>query len=165
METIDRRTILEATPGLLALFFLAVSGGIDPDGIGAWVRGERPSPPPAARARPRAPLPAIRVDSARDSAPAARPASAPVSEGLLAREVSTGEIRITASSGSSGRVEINRATKQDLERLPGIGSVRASAILAARASRGGRFASWEELEMVPGIGPKTLERIRREASL
>jgi competence protein ComEA len=59
-----------------------------------------------------------------------------------------------------GRLDLNRADAQDLAALPGIGPVRAGRILAARAARGGRFASVDDLADVPGIGPVTLERLR-----
>lgn len=58
-----------------------------------------------------------------------------------------------------GRIELNRATAEDLELLPGIGPVRAAAILAHRERTGG-FADLEALEEVHGIGPATLERLR-----
>ena len=158
METIDRRSILEATPGLLALLFLVVSGGVDPDGIGAWVRGERPNQPSAARPRAR-PAPGTTSVSQRP----------PVPVDLRAKEQVPGTVRNTVtptpSAVPSRRIDLNRATKRELERLPGIGPVKAAAMYAARNSQGGRFASWEDVERVPGIGPKTLEMIRREASL
>jgi competence protein ComEA len=51
----------------------------------------------------------------------------------------------------------NRADAASLEVLPGIGPARAAAIVAARCER--RFASPRELERVPGIGPRTRERL------
>ena len=55
---------------------------------------------------------------------------------------------------------LNSASVEDLERVPGIGPMRASAIAAER-ERGGDFASLEALsQRVPGFGPKTIDRIR-----
>jgi len=55
---------------------------------------------------------------------------------------------------------LNSASAEVLERVPGIGPMRASAIVAER-ERGGAFASLEALsQRVPGIGPKTIDRIR-----
>jgi competence protein ComEA len=51
----------------------------------------------------------------------------------------------------------NEAGLEELERLPGVGPVRARAILEARAHR--PFRSVGELRRVPGIGPVTLERM------
>jgi len=52
---------------------------------------------------------------------------------------------------------LDRATRDDLELLPGIGPSRARAIVTAREQRG--FDSVAELERVPGIGPKTVEAL------
>jgi competence protein ComEA len=60
---------------------------------------------------------------------------------------------------SSIRLDLNRATQQQLESLPGIGPVLAKAILDHRAKIG-RFASVEQLLDVSGIGPTTLARLR-----
>jgi len=56
------------------------------------------------------------------------------------------------------RLDANRADAASLETLPGIGPVRAAAIVAERERR--PFASLEELVRVPGIGPRTLARLR-----
>ncbi len=55
------------------------------------------------------------------------------------------------------RLDPNRADATALEALPGIGPVRAAAIVAERARR--PFARVEELRRVRGIGPLTLRRI------
>jgi competence ComEA-like helix-hairpin-helix protein len=56
-------------------------------------------------------------------------------------------------------VELNAATAEDLDRLPGIGPVKAAAILATRERLGG-FASVDQLTEVRGIGPATVEKLR-----
>jgi len=56
-------------------------------------------------------------------------------------------------------LDLNTATAEQLETLPGIGEVKAAAILAVRAERGG-FRSVEELESVRGIGPALLGKLR-----
>ncbi len=56
-----------------------------------------------------------------------------------------------------GRIDLNRAPASLLERLPGIGPVRAAAIVDSR--REAPFASLHELERVRGIGPSTRARI------
>ena len=56
-------------------------------------------------------------------------------------------------------VNINTADQAELESLPGIGSVRASAILEYR-NENGPFQSIEELLKVDGIGEKTLNKLR-----
>ena len=57
------------------------------------------------------------------------------------------------------RLDLNRASAEELEALPGIGAVKAAAILAVRDERGG-FQSLEELETVRGIGPRLVEQLR-----
>lgn len=56
-------------------------------------------------------------------------------------------------------LDVNRASQQDFERLPGIGSVLARRIVEYRESRGA-FQDIEQLRRVKGIGKKTFERIR-----
>ncbi|MEJ5252518.1 MAG: helix-hairpin-helix domain-containing protein [Armatimonadota bacterium] len=63
------------------------------------------------------------------------------------------------SEGSTGRININTATAEQLESLPGIGPVTARAIVEYRRQNGG-FHSVEELLEVRGIGEKRLEQIR-----
>lgn len=64
-----------------------------------------------------------------------------------------------------GRINPNEATVTSLVRLPGIGVVRAEAIVAYRGnfSRQGAdrpaFESVDDLQKVKGIGPKTAENI------
>ena len=62
-------------------------------------------------------------------------------------------------SGSSGRVDVNRAGAAELEAVPGIGPGLAARVIAHR-ERNGPFRTVDELENVPGIGPATLARIR-----
>jgi competence ComEA-like helix-hairpin-helix protein len=56
-------------------------------------------------------------------------------------------------------VSLNAATAEELAQLPGIGPVRAEAIVADRR-RHGPFRRIEDLERVPGIGSATVERLR-----
>jgi competence ComEA-like helix-hairpin-helix protein len=56
-------------------------------------------------------------------------------------------------------VNVNTATLEELQALPGVGASRANAILEARQVRGG-FASVDDLLAVKGIGPSGLERLR-----
>ncbi|MFP4580668.1 MAG: helix-hairpin-helix domain-containing protein [Candidatus Sumerlaeia bacterium] len=59
-------------------------------------------------------------------------------------------------------IDLNAADAQELaSRLSGIGQTKARAIVEYRENNG-RFQSVEELEKVPGIGPKTIERIRSD---
>lgn len=55
-------------------------------------------------------------------------------------------------------IDVNQATLEDLQLLPGIGPKIAQRILDEREKK--PFASVEDLRRVYGIGPKTLEKIR-----
>lgn len=56
------------------------------------------------------------------------------------------------------KVDINRASAAELQKLPGIGPMLAGRIVEARAKKS--FASVEELRKVKGIGAKTMDKLR-----
>ena len=64
-----------------------------------------------------------------------------------------------ASSLPAGPVDLNRATVDELDVLPGIGPATAAAIVAYR-EQVGPFAAVDDLLKVQGIGPAKLEAIR-----
>lgn len=57
-----------------------------------------------------------------------------------------------------GRIDLNRATAQQLEELPGIGPVLAQSIVNYRSNV--PFTSVEDLQNVRGIGPGRFEAVR-----
>ena len=67
-----------------------------------------------------------------------------------------------AGPGTSRRININAATEEELQLLPGIGPARARAIIEDRRENG-VFRSIDELDRVDGIGPVTVEGLRRFA--
>ncbi len=67
--------------------------------------------------------------------------------------------RVAAQAGSSSLLNVNTATQEELERLPGLGTVLAQRILAYRQANG-PFRQVEELQKVPGIGHKRLQQLR-----
>lgn len=83
--------------------------------------------------------------------------------GQLRRPVRIGaDIPVDRARADSAaeRINPNAATAASLCRLPGIGPVRAQAILSYRQAHGPRaFPSAEDLAGVKGIGPATVERI------
>lgn len=114
-----------------------------------------------------------RVDDALTAAGGVLPG---VSTGLLnlARKVSDGEQVLVglggivgpagpeggAGGGVSGvLLDLNSATAQDLDSLPGIGPVLADRIVAWRTEHG-RFASVDQLREVSGVGEGKYQSIR-----
>lgn len=64
----------------------------------------------------------------------------------------------TTNSTTSPLININTATQQELETLPGIGPAKAQAIITHREEQG-LFASNEGLKDVTGIGDKSFEQL------
>ncbi len=82
----------------------------------------------------------------------------------------SGEPRLSGSASAAslapsiagideGRINLNAATRAELDMLPGIGPTLADRIIHDREAHG-PFASIEDLERVSGIGPRTVERVR-----
>jgi competence protein ComEA len=95
----------------------------------------------------------ILVPGARDAVPAAGTYAGPGGETGAAF---TGQ---PPTAGSSSVVDLNTATEEQLDSLPGVGPVTAAKILTWR-NQHQRFGSVDELGEVPGIGPKTLAQLR-----
>lgn len=68
---------------------------------------------------------------------------------------------VTEQGGTAptGLVDLNTATVEQLDTLPGIGPVTAAAIVAWREANG-RFSSVDQLGDVEGIGPARLDKLR-----
>jgi competence protein ComEA len=71
---------------------------------------------------------------------------------------STGGGENGAGADPQGRVDLNRATAQELETLPGIGPARAQAIVEHREAHG-PFGEPGDLRAVSGIGEATFQRL------
>lgn len=91
--------------------------------------------------------------------------AAPVADGaqlLIGRKGS--QLRAAGGGGaggaasSTGKIDLNAATAEQLDTLPGVGPVTAQKILAWRAAHG-RFRTVAELQEVDGIGPKSYAEI------
>lgn len=73
----------------------------------------------------------------------------------------SGGVAPTSSGGAAAEspLDLNSATEQQLDALPGVGPATAAAIVAHRRAHG-RFASVDALGEVRGIGPAKLEALR-----
>jgi len=73
---------------------------------------------------------------------------------------SSSQSSIAGSAGASGGlININSASATDLDALPGVGPIMSSRIIAWRAENGG-FHSVDDLQQVPGIGPKVFANLK-----
>lgn len=65
----------------------------------------------------------------------------------------------TTGIDASGRVDLNRATADQLMTLPGIGQTKAENIIAYREEKGG-FTKIEDIMNIPGIKEGVFEKIK-----
>ena len=82
-----------------------------------------------------------------------------VSSGPATAALTNGPAASGKTSAPSGLVDLNGASVEELDTLPGVGPVTAAAIIAWRDTNG-RFTSVEQLGDVEGIGPARLEKLR-----
>ena len=92
----------------------------------------------------------------------------------LARQLADGEQVVldpgaavgspTVGAAGGGPVNLNTASLEDLDGLPGVGPVLAQRILDWRSEHG-RFSAVEELQEVPGIGPSTYADLKDRVSV
>jgi len=130
-----------ATPGFLTVY---ISGAVATPGVFTLPEGSR-------------------VDDAVQAAGGSLP-GAELNNINLATQLTDGQqINIPGIVDTShvnvGRVNINTATVEDLNSLPGIGPTTAQAILDYRLQNG-PFQVIQDIQNVPGIGPATYALIQ-----
>jgi competence ComEA-like helix-hairpin-helix protein len=81
-----------------------------------------------------------------------------------ATEEAPAPVPTIAAASNDGLVDINRATREQLLAIPGIGPAKADAILRYRSEHGS-IQAIAELEAVPGIGPATVQKLMQGFSV
>lgn len=67
------------------------------------------------------------------------------------------------SSSALAAVNLNTATKSELESVKGVGPAKADAIIAYRAKT--PFKSVDDLDKVKGFGKKSIDKIRADITV
>ena len=141
-----------------------VSGAVMAPGVYSMSDGDRVMDAIAAAGgvNPGADLSAINLarrvqDEAHYHVPFAGETPPPPSAGAFGNSSAAGQK--WEDDGASPLIDLNTASEQELQSLPGIGPVMAGRIAAHREANG-PFAAVDDVEEVPGIGPKTMESIR-----
>ena len=73
-------------------------------------------------------------------------------------------IALSLSLNAFATVNINTATKAELQTLKGIGANKADAIIQYRKDHG-NFKSVNDLSHVKGLGPKIIKKIMKDATI
>lgn len=94
--------------------------------------------------------------------PPVRVAAEAAQEALLTGRDSAGRQALELLPGE--RIDINQATAEELQRLPGIGTALAEAIVQYRQEHGA-FTTVEDLMQVKGIGEARFEAIRERITV
>ena len=71
---------------------------------------------------------------------------------------------VFSTTALAEKINLNLADVEALQYIPGIGLSKAEKIIDVR-EKAGKFMSMEDVDAVPGIGPRTMLDIRKYGSL
>jgi len=71
------------------------------------------------------------------------------------------EHRSSGKKVFNGTLSFNKASSQQLQKIPGIGPVMAERLVTFRTSKGGKVMQFQDLLDVKGIGKKKLESFKK----
>ncbi len=135
-------------PGIMTLTFVEVTGKVPHPGVYAFAQ-----PPTLREVWTKAGAPGTPPDPDKI-----------ISSGSRVEVTPEGGYRLTAMSGAKLvtlglPIDLNRATAQDLDAIPGLGPALAQRIVDYRNTHG-PFKKIEDLLAVPGIGPQNLQKLK-----
>ena len=113
---------------------------------------------PSRSQRTSSPTVAPRLRPSRTSLP---PVTAPGASPPVAPSATT---TIAGGNSGSGRININTATADQLDTLPGVGPSTAKAIITYRTQKGS-FKKTSDLLNVPGIGPAKYDAMKGQVTV
>ncbi|MEH6941182.1 helix-hairpin-helix domain-containing protein [Bacillus sp. JJ722] len=67
-------------------------------------------------------------------------------------------------ASGEGKININTASEDELQTIPGIGPAKAKAIIQYRTEKGS-FSNVDELKEISGIGDKTFEKLKDQVTI
>lgn len=65
---------------------------------------------------------------------------------------------------AGGKLDLNRASEEELAVIPGVGPKLAKMLVDERARLGG-FKSWDEVDRVSGVGDTRLDQLKAAAEI
>jgi competence protein ComEA len=88
----------------------------------------------------------------------------PSEGGLVSGSAGSGAGSAPGGATPGGKVDLNRATLDQLDTLPGVGPVTAQRILDWRTQHG-RFSSVDQLREIEGIGERRFSQLRSQVTV
>lgn len=92
------------------------------------------------------------------------PTEEEIKSDLIPQQASSDTGNQTSAAASSGKIDINKATKEEFMTLTGIGESKAQSIVDYR-TKNGSFSSIEDITKVSGIGEAMFNKIKDDITV